>query len=73
MKRTKSQLNAISRYYSKVARENWKRDYNLLVSIDDKRTYWEIDTKYKYVANKKKALRKYIKEIYGDEEARKIK
>lgn len=69
----KKQLNAISRYYSKVATENWRKDYELLICIEDKEEYWRIDKKYKYVANKKKALRKYLKEKYGYEQANKIK
>lgn len=74
MKRTKSQLHAISRYYSKVARENWQEDYNLLVDIEDKKVYCAIDKKYKYTECKKRALRKYLREKYGnDTEARKIK
>ena len=65
--RNKSQLNAISCYYSKVATENWRKDFDLLICTEEKEEYWRIDKKYKYVANKKKALRKYLKERLGND------
>ena len=70
---SKKQLNAISRYYSTKAVEDWRSYYYLIDNNEDKKVYREIDKKYKYVECKKRAFRKYLEEKYGNEQARKIK
>lgn len=72
-KYTKKQLNAISTYYSFRANENWRHDRYLLDDEEDIKVYRELNKKYKYVECKKRALRKYLREKYGDDQARKIK
>lgn len=73
MKRTKSQLNAISRYYADLSLEIWRNTYYLLSNNEDKNMYCLIDKKYKYVAVKNRHFRNYLREKYGDEQASKIK
>lgn len=72
-KYSKKQLNAISRYYSTKAIEDWRSYYYLIDNNEDKKAYISIDKKYKYAECKKRALRKYLEEKYGSEQARKIK
>lgn len=72
-KYSKKQLNAISRYYSMEAVEDWRSYYYLLDSAEDKKAYSSIDKKYKYAECKKRAFLKYLEEKYGNEQARKNK
>ena len=72
-KYSKKQLNAISRYYSTKAVEDWRSYYYLIDNNEDKKEYCEIDKKYKYTECKKRAFIKYLREKYGDEKARKVK
>ena len=72
-KYTKQQLNAISRYSANLSLELWRNAYHLLSDNEDKKVYCEIDKKYKYTEWKKKAFVKYLREKYGNDQARKIK
>lgn len=72
-KYSKQQLNAISRYYSYKKLDEWHDIYYMLEDEEDKKIYRLLDKKYKYVECKRQAFIKYLKEKYGDEQARKIK
>lgn len=57
----------------KYTREIWLSNFELMTTPKDKYKFCEINYKYKYLAVKRKHLKRYIGLKYGTKEASKIK